>query len=401
MWYSPKGLAGYSQFQNFLFWLDGSLVAYTVKRIGLALPTILGIMFLNFLLVHMTPGGPFDMLSQDEVSQDEVSQDEVSQDEELEKNSLCLGRHTTSTTPLSLQHSSFHTRFFGKKTPPPWQKHLEKTYGLDAPFVPRFFSMVKRYVLFDLGDSYFYHQPVGRLIVQRSGPSLVLGGLTVFFLYVLSVALGVYKMTSPNTLGGKCIHVVLMISYSAPLFLVCLLVIVAVGEEGVFPLFPVRGFCMFEGTPNTFVQWMGNIKHFVLPVMAQTLSGLAGLTWFVHNAFVEQANKPYVLGDKAIGFEKRTLIWSTLFPNALLSIWAHMPSSVMHFCFKGSLLTEVIFSIHGLGLLGFDAILRRDYPVIFGLIYVMALVRLLLNIINDVVLAWMDPRLHFGKTTSG
>ncbi|ABE59299.1 microcin C ABC transporter permease YejB [Chromohalobacter israelensis] len=346
---------------------------YILRRLLLMIPTLLGILLLNFIIVQVAPGGPIDQM--------------LARFEGMDSNAstrLESGGETTGDTRNA------------RGIDPRLEQQLRQQFGFDKPPVERFVDMLGDYATFDLGDSFFRRRPVVDLIVERLPVSISLGLWTTLLVYAISIPLGVRKALRHGSRFDVWTSGLVIVGYAVPGFLFAILLIVVFAGGSYLDWFPLRGL-----TSPDFAElsWWGKIQdyfwHIALPVLASAIGSFATLTMLTKNSFLDEIHKQYVLTARAKGASDRRVLYGHVFRNAMLIIIAGLPSALIGIFFTGSLLIEVIFSLDGLGLLGFEAVMQRDYPVIFGTLYLYTLIGLVLKLISDLTYVWVDPRIDF------
>jgi microcin C transport system permease protein len=275
-------------------------------------------------------------------------------------------------------------------------RQLERQFGFDRPAHERFFRMLRSYVTFDFGDSFFRDQRVIDLIVQKLPVSVSLGLWTMLLIYLISIPLGVAKAIRDGSAFDVWTSAVVIVGYAIPGFLFAILLVVLFAGGSVFAWFPLRGLVSDHWA---LLPWPARILdylwHMMLPVTALVVGGFASLTMLTKNSFLEEINKQYVVTARSKGLTRRRVLYGHVFRNAMLIVIAGFPSAFIGIFFTGALLIEVIFSLDGLGLLGFEAAINRDYPIMFGTLYIYTLVGLLLNLVSDLTYVAVDPRIDF------
>jgi microcin C transport system permease protein len=277
-------------------------------------------------------------------------------------------------------------------------KEIEKMYGFDKPPAERFWQMLKQYAVFDFGKSFFRDQSVFDLVVAKMPVSITLGLWTTLLIYLISIPLGIKKAVNDGTQFDMWTSVVVIIGYALPSFLIAVLLIVLFAGGSFVNIFPLRGL-VSEGWDALpwYSQILDYLWHICLPVFALVLGGFASLTMLTKNSFLDEINKQYVLTARAKGLTERRVLYGHVFRNAMLIVIAGFPAAFISILFTGALLIETIFSLDGLGLLGFEAALNRDYPVMFGTLYFFTLLGLLMNLLGDVLYTIVDPRIDFER----
>jgi len=361
------------------------MASYIVRRLLLMIPTLLGILLLNFLIVQAAPGGPIDQM--------------MARFEGLNSNASTGLESGGADGNNGGGNSGSAQRFRGVDEQ--LRQQLTQEYGFDKPAWERFGLMLKDYATFDLGDSLFRGQPVIDLILDRLPVSISLGLWTTLLVYLISIPLGIRKALRHGSAFDVWSSGAVVVGYAIPGFLFAILLIVVFAGGSYLNWFPLRGL-----TSSNFseLSLLGKVQdyfwHITLPVLASAIGSFATLTMLTKNSFLDEIHKQYVLTARAKGASDRRVLYGHVFRNAMLIIIAGLPSALIGILFTGSLLIEVIFSLNGLGLLGFEAVMQRDYPLIFGTLYLYTLIGLVLKLISDLTYAWVDPRIDFGTRES-
>ena len=364
------------------------MTAYALRRLLLIIPTLFGILTINFAIIQTAPGGPVEQMIAKVRGTDvgATSRFTGSQD---------MGGGLQDKS----MHSAGESKYRGARgLDPEFIAQIEKMYGFDKSPLERFWIMIKNYLTFDFGDSYFRDISVVELLKEKLPVSISLGLWSTLLIYLISIPLGIRKAVKDGTSFDLWTSAVIIIGYAVPSFLFAIFLIVLFAGGSFWDLFPLRGltsdglsdFTWYEKIIDYF--W-----HITLPVTALVISGFAGLTLLTKNSFLEEINKQYVLTAKSKGVSQKNVLYSHIFRNAMLIVIAGFPSAVVHIFFTGSLLIEVIFSLDGIGLLGFESAISRDYPVVFATLYIFTLIGLVLHIIGDLVYTLVDPRIDFDK----
>ena len=352
---------------------------YILKRLLLIPVTLFGILALNFIIIQFAPGGPIEhVLAQ------------------------YRGMNTDATSSISGQ-ASVHmetgakSKYHGASgVPEDLIKELEKQFGFDKPAYIRFFKMIKDYALFDFGKSFYQDKTVGQLILERMPVSISLGLWSTLIIYLIAIPLGIKKAVKDGSKFDVITSFGVVIGSAIPVFLFAVFLIVFFAGGTYLNWFPLHSL-----TSDNWAElsWFGKIKdyfwHITLPVIAMVVGGFASLTMLTKNSFLDEINKQYVLTAKAKGLNENQILYGHIFRNAMLIVIAGFPTLLIKMLFTGSLLIEVIFSLNGLGLLGYQSIMTRDYPVIFGTMYIFALLGLVLKLISDITYCIIDPRINF------
>ena len=279
---------------------------------------------------------------------------------------------------------------------PEFIKEIEQQFGFDKPPLERFFLMVRNYATLDLGESYFRSQNVVELIIDKLPVSISLGVWSTLIIYLVSIPLGIAKAVRDGSRFDVATSYAVFIGYAIPAFLFSILLIVLFAGGRFLDWFPLRGLTSDNWEDLTLIgKVIDYFWHLALPVTAMVIGGFASLTMLTKNSFLDEINKQYVLTARAKGLSPNRMLYGHVFRNAMLIVIAGFPATLIGMLFTGSVLIEVIFSLDGLGLLGFESIISRDYPVVFGTLFVFSLIGLVLNLINDLAYHAIDPRIEF------
>lgn len=363
------------------------MLAYIVRRLLLIIPTLLGIMVINFLIVQAAPGGPIEQV---------IAQLEGTAVDATARIGGTSGGdlQTQGTSALGGDVTS---RYRGAQgLDPEFIKQLEREFGFDKPLHERFLLMIGNYLAFDFGTSYFRDTRVIDLVIDKLPVSISLGLWTTLITYLVSIPLGIRKAVRDGSRFDVWSSGVVIVGYAIPSFLFAVLLIVLFAGGRYFDLFPLRG--LFSDNWAELPWWrqiLDYFWHLALPVAAMVVGGFAGLTMLTKNSFIEEINKQYVTTARAKGLGERRVLYGHVFRNAMLIVVAGFPSAFIGILFTGALLIEVIFSLDGLGLLGFEAAINRDYPVMFGTLYFFTLLGLVMNLVGDLTYVAVDPRIDF------
>ena len=362
--------------------------AYIVRRILLMLPTLLGILFVSFVVVQFAPGGPIDRVIAQLSGADTGGLSRVS------GGGGDLGNRGQASAAGA---NAVNSKYRGAQgLDPAFIKSLEKQYGFDKPAPERFALMVWNYARFDFGKSYFRDISVIDLIKEKLPVSMSLGIWMTLLGYLISIPLGIRKAVKDGTPFDTWTSGVIIIGFAIPGFLFAILLIILFAGGSFLNWFPLRG--LTSDGWSTFPWYWKIIDYFwhlTLPLVSMALGAFATMTLLTKNSFLDEIRKQYVMTARAKGCSERQVLYNHIFRNAMLIVIAGFPSAFIHAFFSGSLLIETIFSLDGLGLLGFESILNRDYPVVFGTLFIFSLVGLVVNLISDLAYMWVDPRIDF------
>ena len=357
--------------------------SYILKRILLIAPTMLGIMLINFAVIQSAPGGPVDQAIA------KLSGEDTNATSGIGGSGAGMGNIASMDGPGSAFDSA-------RGIDPSYIAELEAQFGFDKPAHERFGIMIWDYLRFEFGDSFYQDRKVVDLVVERMPVSISLGLWTLLLVYSISIPLGIAKAVRNGTPFDLWTSAVVFTGYAIPAFIVAVLLIVFFSSGEFLRLFPLRG--LVSDNFSELSNWekiLDYIWHMVLPITAMVLGGFATLTLLTKNSFLEEINKQFVLTARAKGLTERRVLYGHVFRNAMLIVVAGFPSAFVGILFTGALLIEVVFSLNGLGLLGYEAALTRDYPILFGTMYVFTLMGLVMHLIGDIVYMMVDPRIDF------
>ena len=365
------------------------MLAYIARRLLLMVPTLFGIMVVNFIVVQAAPGGPVELMIARIKGQAAEATARVG--------GSATGETAAPQMPGAAPGGDGSSTYRGARgLDPELIRQLERQFGFDRPAHERFFRMLRSYITFDFGASFFRDQRVIDLIVQKLPVSVSLGLWTMLLIYLISIPLGVAKAIRDGSAFDVWTSAVVIVGYAIPGFLFAILLVVLFAGGSVFAWFPLRGLVSDHWA---LLPWPARILdylwHIMLPVTALVVGGFASLTMLTKNSFLEEINKQYVVTARSKGLTRRRVLYGHVFRNAMLIVIAGFPSAFIGIFFTGALLIEVIFSLDGLGLLGFEAAINRDYPIMFGTLYIYTLVGLLLNLVSDLTYVAVDPRIDF------
>ncbi len=361
--------------------------AYIIRRLLLIIPTLLGIMVINFIIVQSAPGGPVEQTIA------RIKGTAVSPTARIGG-----GNDTAGITGMAgIEAGEIYSKYAGARgLDPELIKEIERQYGFDKPPVERFFKMMRDYLHLDFGTSFMHDRPVLDVIVEKLPVSISLGLWTMLLVYLISIPLGIKKAVRDGTSFDLWTSIVIVIGYAIPSFLFAVLLIVVFAGGSYLDLFPLRGLVSDNWKSLSFTDQIADyFWHLALPIVSLVIGSFASLTILMKNSVLEEINKQYVTTARAKGNSENRVLYHHVFRNAILVIIAGFPQAFAHIFFTGALLIEVIFSLDGLGLLGFESALNRDYPVVFGTLFVFTFIGLILNLIGDLLYAFIDPRIDF------
>ncbi|EKF60610.1 ABC transporter membrane spanning protein (peptide) [Agrobacterium albertimagni AOL15] len=361
------------------------MTAYILRRLLLMIPTMIGIMGISFIVIQFAPGGPVEQV----IAQ--LSGQGDSADARLSGGGDMLGQSAGADEGGS--------RYRGAQgLDPELIAKLEKQFGFDKPPLERFLEMMWNYIRFDFGESFFRNTSVIDLIIEKLPVSISLGLWVLLISYAISIPLGIRKAVSDGSRFDVWTSGIIVVGYAVPGFLFGILLIVLFAGGSFFDWFPLRGL-----TSDNFDQlsWWQKILdyfwHLALPLTALLLSAFATTTLLTKNSFIDEIKKQYVVTARAKGLGERQVLYGHVFRNAMLIVIAGLPGAFISAFFTGSLLIENIFSLDGLGRLGYLAIVNRDYPIVFATLYIFSLMGLVIGLISDLIYTWIDPRIDFDR----
>jgi microcin C transport system permease protein len=366
------------------------MAAYIIRRILFMIPTIFGIMLVSFVVVQFAPGGPVERVIAQLSGSDTGATSRISGSPSGDFSA----RGGAVQGGAQLEVSSKYRGAQGLD--PQFIKSLEKQFGFDKPAYERFFIMLANYIRFDFGKSYFRDVSVLQLIKEKLPVSMSLGIWMTLLTYLISIPLGIRKAVMDGSRFDTWTSAVIIVGFAIPGFLFAILLIVLFAGGSFFNIFPLRGLTS-DGWAAFPWYWkiIDYFWHLALPLFAMALGAFATMTLLTKNSFLDEIRKQYVVTARAKGCSERQVLYNHVFRNAMLIVIAGFPSAFIHAFFSGSLLIETIFSLDGLGLLGFESVLNRDYPVVFGTLFIFSLVGLVVNLISDLAYMWVDPRIDF------
>ncbi|MCX7645372.1 MAG: microcin C ABC transporter permease YejB [Rhodobacteraceae bacterium] len=356
--------------------------AYILRRLLLVIPTLLGIMIINFTLVQFVPGGPIEQI----IARMEGAGDAL--------------QNIGGTTDGSVVESrATDERYLGARgLPPEFIAELEREFGFDKPPVERFLNMMWNYLRFDFGESYFRSIGVVDLVLEKMPVSISLGLWSTLIAYMISIPLGIRKAVKDGTPFDSWTSGLIIVGYAIPNFLFAVLLIVLFAGGSYWQIFPLRGLTSDNWDQLSFFGKIADyFWHITLPVVSILISSFATLTLLTKNSFLDEIRKLYVTTARAKGLSERRVLYGHVFRNAMLIVIAGFPGLFLAVFFSGALLIEWLFSLDGMGRLFYEAAVTRDYPVMFGTLYLTALLGLIVNIISDLAYVWIDPRIDFAS----
>lgn len=365
--------------------------AYILRRLLLMIPTLLGIMAVSFVVVQFAPGGPVEQAIAQFSGIGVSSTARVTGTAEGDFSGIeSASRDSDSSAEGASQYRG------ARGLRPEYIAALEKQFGFDKPPHERFLSMLWNYLRFDFGDSYFQGKSVIGLVIEKLPVSITLGLWMTLLSYGISIPLGITKAVRDGSRFDVWTSGVVIVGYALPGFLFAILLIVLFAGGSFWSFFPLRG---LTSDNWALMPWWQQILdyfwHITLPIVAMAVGGFATTTLLTKNLFLDEIRKQYVMTARAKGLNEQRVLYRHVFRNAMLLVIAGFPGAFIGAFFGGSLLIETIFSLDGLGLLGFEALLDRDYPIIFATLYVFSLVGLVLGLISDLMYMWIDPRIDF------
>lgn len=359
--------------------------AYILRRLLLLIPTLWAIITINFFIVQIAPGGPVDQA---------IAAIQFGKQSNLPGASA---EGTSATHARTGVESPTGSHYRGSQgLAPEVIAEITARYGFDKPIHERYFQMLWDYARFDFGNSLFRNASVLQLVKESLPVSVTLGLWSTLIIYLVSIPLGIRKAVHNGSRFDIWSSAAIIVGYAIPSFLFAVMLIVLFAGGSYFDLFPLRGLVSpnFDALP-WYSKVVDYLWHITLPVLATVIGGFAMLTMLTKNAFLDEIRKQYVVTARAKGVDEKTILWGHIFRNAMLLVIASFPATFISMFFTGSVLIEVVFSLNGLGLLGYEATISRDYPVMFGTLYIFTLVGLLLNILSDITYTLVDPRIDF------
>ena len=346
------------------------MIFYIIKRILLMIPTLFGVMLVTFVITQFVPGGPVEKMIA-----------------EIEGYSKDGGEVSSGGSRLYRGNSGLE----GEKI-----EELKKLYGFDKSAPERFITMMKQYLVFDFGNSYYYHKSVVELVISRMPVSMSLGLWSFFIVYGVCIPLGIKKAVSDGSRFDVVSSTFILVGYAVPGFVLGVILVVLFGGGSFWSIFPLRGLVSDNWAELSFVgKILDYLWHMVLPITASAVGSLAVMTMLTKNSFLEEIRKQYVITARAKGLSESRVLYRHIFRNAIIPIITGFPGYFIASFFTGSLLIETIFSLEGMGLLAYESVLNRDYPVVLGTLYFFTLIGLVSRLLSDLSYVIVDPRISF------
>ncbi len=344
------------------------------------IPTLLGVITLTFAVIQFVPGGPVEQMMLEMKGRGEASVG-AGESSGGGANAAYRGRQGVDDERL---------------------KEIKALYGFDKPVIERYWHMLKRFAVFDLGQSYYQHKSVWELVVSKMPVSISLGLWTFFITYLISIPLGIKKAVQAGSRFDTATSVLILIGYAIPGFVLGVLLLVLFGGGSFLQLFPLRGLTSDHWSELSLIgKVLDYFWHLVLPITASVLGNFAVITILTKNSFLEEIRKQYVMTARAKGLSEKKVLWKHVFRNALIPLVTGFPSAFIGAFFTGSLLIETLFSLDGLGLLSYEAVMKRDYPVVLGTLYLFTLIGLVTKLISDIAYVLVDPRIQLDGQSGG
>ena len=362
--------------------MNANLLSYIGKRILLMVPTLFGILLITFAIIQFVPGGPVEQMVQ-----------------MLKGDHAAVGG-ASATLPGAASSEVGQTSniYRGNRGIDAAKlEEIKALYGFDKPVHERFLHMIGGFLAFDLGKSFFHNRGVWELMKDKLPVSISLGIWTFLLTYLISIPLGIAKAVRHGSRFDLWTSTAILVGYAIPGFVLGVALLVLFGGGSFLQLFPLRGLTSDDWESLSL---MGKILdyfwHLTLPIICMTLGSFAVTTMLTKNTMLEEIRKQYVLTARAKGLSERTVLWRHVFRNALIPIVTGFPAAFIGAFFTGSLLIETLFSLDGLGLLSYESVIKRDYPVVMGTLYFFSVIGLLAKLLNDLMYVWVDPRVQFG-----
>lgn len=364
------------------------MAAYIIRRILLMIPTILGIMFVAFVVIQFAPGGPIERI----VAQ--LSGTEISATARIGGSGA--GDFAQQNVGGAAD-AAINSKYRGARgLDPEFIKQLEVQFGFDKPWYQRFGKMIWDYSRFDFGTSYFRDVSVLQLIREKMPVSITIGLWTTLLTYFISIPLGIAKAVRDGSRFDLWTSAFIIVGHAVPSFLFAVFLIVMFAGGTFFDVFPLRGLTSDNWSDLSWpMRILDYLWHIVLPVSALVIGSFATTTLLTKNSFLDEIKKQYVMTARAKGLSERQVLYGHVFRNAMLLVISGFPGAFVGAFFTGSLLIETIFSLDGLGLLSYESVVNRDYPVVFATLYIFGLIGLVMTLVSDLTYMWIDPRIDF------
>lgn len=370
------------------------MLSYIVRRILLMIPTLLGIMAINFIIVQAAPGGPVEQVIAELTGTGAATERITRSGGDFAGGQASGGAANAGAGDATGDSASAYRGARGLD--PAFIASLEKQYGFDKPMHERFVDMLWNFMRFDFGESFFRSERVVDLVIEKLPVSISLGLWTTLLVYLISIPLGIAKARRDGTPFDLWTSGIVIVGYAIPGFLFAVLLLVVFAGGSYLQWFPLRGLTSENFDQMSTLGQIGDyFWHLALPVLSMVIGGFAGLTMLTKNSFIDQINQQYVLTARAKGLTERRVLYGHIFRNAMLIVIAGFPAAFIGILFTGALLVEIIFSLDGLGLLGFEAAIKRDYPIMFASVWFFSLLGLLMGLIGDLTYMLVDPRIDF------
>ncbi len=366
--------------------MNRSILIYVVKRLLLMVPTLLGILLITFAMIQFVPGGPVEQMVQ-----------------MLKGDHGALGGASASLPGGASAEVGQTSNIYRGNRGIDAEKlaEIKALYGFDKPAHERFIDMVKGFLTFDLGRSFFHDRSVWELMKEKLPVSISLGLWTFLLTYLISLPLGIAKAVRHGSRFDLWTSTAILVGYAIPGFVLGVALLVLFGGGSFLQLFPLRGLTSDDWESLSLAgKVMDYFWHLTLPIVCMTLGSFAVTTMLTKNTMLEEIRKQYVLTARSKGLSEKTVLWRHVFRNALIPIVTGFPAAFIGAFFTGSLLIETLFSLDGLGLLSYESVMKRDYPVVMGTLYFFSLIGLVAKLLNDLLYVWVDPRVQFGGNRS-
>ena len=367
------------------------MLAYIVRRLLLIIPTLFAIMVINFAIIHLAPGGPVETLIA------KIQGTAVEATARVSSGGGELSQQGPDSQQRAQQSGSFESKYRGARgLPPEVIAEIEHMVGFDKPLHVRFINMMRHYITFDFGKSFFQDRKVVDLVLDKMPVSISLGVWTTLLTYLISIPLGIRKAVRDGSRFDVWTSGVIIVGNAVPSFLFAILLIVLFAGGSFIDWFPLRGLVSDNWSQLSLLDKIADyFWHMTLPLIALIIGSFASLTMLTKNSFLDQINQQYVITARAKGLSEKRVLYGHVFRNGMLIVIAGFPGAFVSILFTSALLIEVIFSLDGMGLLGFEAALNRDYPIMFATIYFFSLLGLVMGLVGDLTYMVVDPRIDF------